>query len=617
MSYIIYTSSGTVLTTVATGKVNTSTTSLTLVGRDLLNYGRAWNQNLVYLLSNFASPNNKSPKNPILGQTWYDSTSKRFKVYKGSSFEAVGGVEIDNTEPVGQFPGEFWYDPESKNLNFLTDEDQYITLTSFPITDQSGWKYPLTPIYDTNTNTRHLTLLKSSGEVVGALSREDFIVGKDDSTSTFSRAGTDSFVIVNGLTLVDDLRFSNGFVTGDLTVGGTVTAQKLIVEFTTVTTQIVTTDDIIKTSNVSNAVSTTTGALQVAGGAGFGKDLWIGGKVRIIQTLNVGGTTTVSGSIVPTATGVYDLGTPSNRFGTLYISSSTIDFGNSAIISSFGNQIIIDNLVSTNSLLSNLTAANFTATTAKIVNGLQVGGEITATNATVTNNLRVNGVATATNLTVTNNLKVNGAITTTNLTVTGVASIPVLSGFTATNVTITGNLNVAGHTTVGPLVSSAFTATTAIVTGNLTVSGYTSAGPLVATSFTATTARVTGNLNVGGAIYSTGNITAFYGAPSDSRFKENVRNIESALAKVKEINGVTFDWTQEFLDNEYKKSGLNLKKHDLGVIAQEVEAVVPEVVDTRDDGFKFVKYEKLAGLLIEAIKELDTKLEDIKKQIGI
>ena len=62
---------------------------------------------------------------------------------------------------------------------------------------------------------------------------------------------------------------------------------------------------------------------------------------------------------------------------------------------------------------------------------------------------------------------------------------------------------------------------------------------------------------------------------------------------------------------------MNTKKHDLGVIAQEVEAVVPEVVDTRDDGFKFVKYEKLAGLLIEAIKELDTKLEDIKKQIGI
>lgn len=593
MSYIIYTSSGTVLTTVATGKINTSTTSLTLVGRDLLNYGRAWNQNLVHLLSNFASPNNKSPKNPILGQTWYDSTSKRLRVYKGSSFEAVGGVEIYDTEPIGQFPGEFWYDSESKNLNFLTDEDQYITLTSFPITDASGWKYPLTPIYDTNTNTRHLTLLKSSGEVVGALSREEFTVGREDSTSTFPRAGTDSFVVVNGLTLIDDLKISNGFVTGDLTVGGTVTAQKLVVEFTTVTTQIVTTDDIIKTSNVSNAVSTTTGALQVAGGGGFGKDLWIGGKVRVIQELNVGSTTTVSGSIIPSATGVYNLGSPSNRFGTLYVSSSTIDFGNNAIISSFGNQIIINNLVSTNASLSNLTASNFTATnssllaltasnftatTARIVNGLQVGGDITATNATITNNLKVNGIVTA-----------------SNLVVTGSALFGSLASFITTNIT----------------------ATNVTITGNLNVSGFTNAGPLVASSFTATTARVTNNLNVGGAIYSNGNITAFYGSPSDMRFKENVRNIEFALAKVKEINGVTFNWTQEFLSNELQKSGLQLKKSDVGVIAQEVEKVIPEIVDTRDDGFKFVKYEKLAGLLIEAIKELDTKLEDIKKHIGI
>ena len=53
MSYIVYTSSGTILTTVPTGKVNTNTTSLTLIGRDVTNYGRYYNQNLVNLLGNF------------------------------------------------------------------------------------------------------------------------------------------------------------------------------------------------------------------------------------------------------------------------------------------------------------------------------------------------------------------------------------------------------------------------------------------------------------------------------------------------------------------------------------------------------------------------------------
>jgi hypothetical protein len=186
-----------------------------------------------------------------------------------------------------------------------------------------------------------------------------------------------------------------------------------------------------------------------------------------------------------------------------------------------------------------------------------------------------------------------------------------------------GKLNVTGLTTTGPLISSTFTATDARVTndlsvgGKLNVTGLTTTGPLISSTFTATDARVTSNLNVNGQIYSNGNITAYYGSPSDSRFKENIRNVEFALAKVKAINGVTFEWTDTFLSQEKQKSGFDLKKQDLGVIAQEVEAVAPHAVDTREDGFKFVKYEKLAALLIEAIKELDIKLEDIKKHIGM
>jgi hypothetical protein len=56
--------------------------------------------------------------------------------------------------------------------------------------------------------------------------------------------------------------------------------------------------------------------------------------------------------------------------------------------------------------------------------------------------------------------------------------------------------------------------------------------------------------------------------------------------------------------------------HDIGVIAQEVEKVMPEIVTTRDNGYKAVKYEKIVPLLIEAIKELSNEVKELKSQIG-
>ena len=53
--------------------------------------------------------------------------------------------------------------------------------------------------------------------------------------------------------------------------------------------------------------------------------------------------------------------------------------------------------------------------------------------------------------------------------------------------------------------------------------------------------------------------------------------------------------------------------HDVGVIAQEVEKVIPEIVQTRDNGYKAVKYEKIVPLLIESIKELKAEIEELKK----
>jgi hypothetical protein len=95
--------------------------------------------------------------------------------------------------------------------------------------------------------------------------------------------------------------------------------------------------------------------------------------------------------------------------------------------------------------------------------------------------------------------------------------------------------------------------------------------------------------------------------------KENINVIPDALSKLIQINGVEFDWSQSYIDKRGGEDGYFIRKRDVGVIAQEVEKILPQVVATRGDGIKAVKYEKLIALLIEAIKELNEKIESKKE----
>ena len=110
--------------------------------------------------------------------------------------------------------------------------------------------------------------------------------------------------------------------------------------------------------------------------------------------------------------------------------------------------------------------------------------------------------------------------------------------------------------------------------------------------------RTTGELLVGG------NITAYYS--SDISLKDNIRPIESAIFKVKQIRGVTFDW------NEKSPGWAQERGHDVGVIAQEVQKVIPEIVVERKSGYLGVDYKRIIPLLIESIKELQKEVESLK-----
>lgn len=113
------------------------------------------------------------------------------------------------------------------------------------------------------------------------------------------------------------------------------------------------------------------------------------------------------------------------------------------------------------------------------------------------------------------------------------------------------------------------------------------------------------------ALHVVGNIcyTGTSGACSDERYKTEIAEIENALEAVMALRGVTYDWKVE----DFPAKDFTLEQQ-LGVIAQEVEALFPQIVLTDDDGFKSVDYGKLTAVLIEAVKEQQHQIAALKRE---
>ena len=166
------------------------------------------------------------------------------------------------------------------------------------------------------------------------------------------------------------------------------------------------------------------------------------------------------------------------------------------------------------------------------------------------------------------------------------------------NATIAGNLTVSGTlSTAGGGITNTARAALSAGTG---ISYNSSTGVITCTVDTPAEVGLSnlsnnGN-NLSGSFTATGNITAY----SDERLKDNVKTIEGALDKVARMRGVTYNY----------KSELNDGQRGTGVIAQEMQQVMPEVVEEGE--YLSVAYGNLVGVLIEAVKELKAELDQCK-----
>jgi hypothetical protein len=219
--------------------------------------------------------------------------------------------------------------------------------------------------------------------------------------------------------------------------------------------------------------------------------------------------------------------------------------------------------------------------------GLSGGGAVALGSSITLSNAGVTSITTNTGLS--SNVSATGAVTITN--------------------TITNNnqlTNGAGYLTSA--VTSAAAGT------GVSVSAGTGAVTFSIGQAVATNSNVQFNaLGVGtaagataGLIRATNDVVAYFS--SDERLKENVLTIPNSLDILKQVNGYYFDWIP--MEGIHENEG-----HDIGVIAQEIEKVLPEVVTTRDNGYKAVKYEKLVALLIQTNKELLARVEALEAKI--
>ena len=380
-----------------------------------------------------------------------------------------------------------------------------------------------------------------------------------------------------------------------------------------------------------------TGSIQLLGNSELNGDLNVSKNVEIENDLEVGNNISITGSLHTTGNQT-TLGTITGNSSTFFGDNLTethtftgsVNITGSVTANYFigdGSQVL--NVISSSYAVSSshaLTAsyaenaASFPYTgSAEITGSLSVIGTVTGTSFAATGGVGVPTLTSANNiiLSASNYVQVKDAFLKLNsFTNTETGSYSPTNGdiyYNSSTNLFMGYRDGAwiAFESQGAGLASILEDTTPQLGGNLdlnsnNISGSGNINTVGSLTLTGniTAAQITGStLNTSGAITAGGDITAFFS--SDERLKDNITPLSDAINKINQIGGYEFDW-----NSDSSHSG-----HDVGVIAQEIEKVLPEVVTTRDNGYKAVRYEKIVALLIQAVKEQQLQIDELKSKL--
>jgi Chaperone of endosialidase len=666
MSYNVKNTRGNLLAVVQDGSLDRSS-SLRLVGIGYSAYSEIIAEDLVQLLENFA--NDLSPLNPVEGQLWYSTKNTQLYVYSGG-FRTINNVVVNDTRPaLYNQTGDFWYDNSNKQLKVYDAQiSDYRPLAPAYTLFQGKSGQEVIDIPD-NTGINHtITTIYNNSQLIGAYCFEPFTLLTPLGGLHELQFG---FNLCNGSKII-------GTSTNSDDLGGAPATSYMRTDQDTGTTGhvAITNDSGLSIggggdfaanvyTNGPGLFSTYSGAslgLYVTSSAGelidamvaqegsvlFANNLTAPGittnTINAAQTLVVNGTSTFNTDIIVDGTS-YLTGVQAHDLTVKNILTSDAIISNTSVFAqqvqaayiSGGNIDISAGNLRLDSDNTGIFQGNNAFIVETTVSNLSIGYNPLKTLHTVDLDLHQNALF-SNNVGIASTLTAN-ALTSGNITVFGVAdtitgsnnlNLVTVAGYTSvTNLNSIGYVNTNSFSVYGTGDSSSPSTGSATIAGGLGVSKNISSGgslsvandAVITGNITCTYGNITvfsGGISAGttpgaaGTIKASDNIFAF--STSDSRLKQKIEPISDAMKKVQQISGVEFEWTDEYLafhggeDNQY------IRRRDVGVIAQQVEQILPEAVISRDNGYLAVDYDKLVPLLLQAIKELNERIEQLESR---
>ena len=341
MAYTITTTAGATLASIADGTVNSTNTSLTLIGKNYAGYGIFLNENYIKLLENFY--NSSAPTAPLAGQLWYDSTNNLLKVYNGTIWKPISSSASGTSQPASPVIGDLWYDSANAQLKVWSGS-AYITVGPSYTTTSGTSGAVVETILDSGSASHVVVKFYISNTVVAILSKDStFTPGTSISGFTTNVPGFNLSSAISGA-------FFTGTVSTAATLSGITASQFLRNDqaassayAVTVGSLLVGSDLAVTTSSgdvsIRNGTSNknldlfinkggvdtkaigitgTTGAVAVPGAFSVTGATTLTGAVTASSTLAVTGITTVSNKILPNVTGTIDIGASGTKFGNVH-----------------------------------------------------------------------------------------------------------------------------------------------------------------------------------------------------------------------------------------------------------------------------------------------------------
>jgi len=665
MSYTILKSNGTVLTSIPDGTINTTSTSLGLPGRNYAGYGQPVDENFVWLTENFADTT--PPPNPLAGQLWFNTNDQTMYVcpLDGTSnaqqwlaltstssggtttFGAVnvtGDITSNNASVVNTISANavvVAFATVSSNLVVsnanITTANIGSLITQSITSGSQATAGTLTGLWTANG----AGTVSYGGPNAGSASGSAlYVTGGNlviNPGSTSAGIRTDNYYYANGDVITFAGAYSNANVTaflptytgiiGDgtgtfrgalLTTGAGANPGSLVGTWTLAANSFLRSTD----GNVSNVLYGNGKFAAAPTGSSYGDSnvaslLAAFGSNTISTTGTIGAgnitganfignghsLTGINGanvSIVPQATNAVATATTLQTSGIYYLplisATATGNYGlnsNANFSANLSNgYITATGFVGNGSSLTGITASFPVANGSSNISAPVASGNINLSVGGNANILTVTGVGA--NLTgtanITGNANVGGSLNTTGNVVGGNIIGIIAAGSNA--ITTTGNIT--GGNLLGSHANGTSNVNIPSASGNVNVT----AGGTTTLVVTSTGANVTGTLNATGAI--TGSTI---NATSDRRLKKNIVTIDYPLDIVANLNGVRYQW-------------INNDEPSAGLIAQDVEVVMPELVSDTGDGMKSINYNGIIGALVESVKQLNTELTALRAEVA-